>query len=765
MAADKQTPPIERTTVRRGVARALGWAAKGVGVALVVILLLVAGGVAYLRTESGLAQLARLVEWLASSEQSSLTIGRLDGAFPEHLRLENVSLSDQQGTLVSLDYAELRWRPWRLLSRHLDVTVFDIGTVDVKRLPATEPTPEQEAGPMALPSLPVDVNLDAFRLRELRLSEAIAGQPASITATASLSATRQGEFNADADVHTLDGVPTRLSLTAGYDKSADHLKIDVQADEPGGGMVASLLGLPGAPPLHLQARGDGPLRDWQGRLKAAAGDVAGINANVRLSGEKPLRVALDGRADVQGLLRPDLAPLAAGGLAINATADAFSERIALNDLAVSTAAGSLRGAGAFLPGEKRIDGKLALTLGPASVWQPLAPGIGYDAASADILLSGNLPVPDIQLDALTENLTSGSARAGKAALRANVKAGETTGGAMPLLDAQAELVVSDIVQPEKNLQPLFEKPVRLTLDARYEPDAKHAIVRQLRLDAGPIQVAGNADLHLAQKLVGRAALRMDEFDVAALSSLAGTSLSGKARLGANLDAEESGALRAEVRAGVEQFTSAMPELATLLGANPTLTAKLSGDPASAIDFDANARAAQFTASANGRMSSNMSLVEAAKLSIEAEDLRGLQPIFGAPVAGAFSVNAEAKGPVEKLTGSLRAQARNVRLSEPADRPLAADHRRARCAFERGGVAGARRGDVARLADRTRRVRHGRTGPAAHQQLRADLRRGANGDGTVARSVQCPSDHRQRRAAQRRSGAGRPCPPATTRRAL
>ncbi len=91
----------------------------------------------------------------------------------------------------------------------------------------------------------MDVTLDAFRLRELRLGEAIIGQPASITATASLSATREGEFAADADVHTLDGAATRVSLTAGYDKSTEHLKIDVQADEPGGGMVASLLGLPG----------------------------------------------------------------------------------------------------------------------------------------------------------------------------------------------------------------------------------------------------------------------------------------------------------------------------------------------------------------------------------------------------------------------------------------------------------------------------------------------------------------------------------------
>ena len=37
----------------------------------------------------------------------------------------------------------------------------------------------------------------------------------------------------------------------------------------------------------------------------------------------------------------------------------------------------------------------------------------------------------------------------------------------------------------------------------------------------------------------------------------------------------------------------------------------------------------------------------------------MQPIVGAPVGGAFSVNAEANGPLDRLTGSLRAVASNV----------------------------------------------------------------------------------------------------------
>ena len=156
-------------------------------------------------------------------------------------------------------------------------------------------------------------------------------------------------------------------------------------------------------------------------------------------------------------------------------------------------------------------------------------------------------MPNVQLDMLAEDLTSGTLRAGKTALRAKVTAGETAGEQMPPLDVRAELVLSDIVQPARGLEPLLEQPVRLAIDGRYEPDGKHAIVRQLRLDAGPIQVVGNADLRLAEKIIGTAVLGTNEFDLASLSALAGTSLSGRARLDAKLDAEQSGALRAQVK--------------------------------------------------------------------------------------------------------------------------------------------------------------------------------------------------------------------------
>ena len=145
---------------------------------------------------------------------------------------------------------------------------------------------------------------------------------------------------------------------------------------------------------------------------------------------------------------------------------------------------------------------------------------------------------------------------------------------MPPLDAQAELAVSDIVQPAKGLEPMLEKPARLTMDGRYEPAAKHAIVRQLRLDAGPMQVAGNADCPArreAERNSGAAYGRVRCGRV----ELLGRHLPFRRRGSTPTLTHKSGALRAQISAGIDRFASAMPELATLVGPNPTLNATIS----------------------------------------------------------------------------------------------------------------------------------------------------------------------------------------------
>lgn len=659
MAEDSKNQDNSAKVTRRRSARVFGRIAMVIGAVLIALLLVIAGAVLYLRTDSGLTRAARLIEGLVSSDQMTLSIGALTGAFPEHLRIDNFLLTDATGTLISGDYAELRWRPSDLLARRLTVEALEVGILAFNRLPAGEP-PAPEAEPArssGLPTLPVDVAIDRIHIGELSLGEAVAGQPVRLTATATLDASRRGEFGADASVRRLDGVAAQLVLAAKYDRTADYLKVDVDAHEPEGGLVATLAGLPGAPPVRLRIAGEGPLNAWKGDMSASAGSLAAADATVGISGQEPRQVVFAGKAAVEGLLPPNLAPLVAGGIAFRGTADVGAERITVGDASVSTSAGALHGEGTFVPANERLDARATLTLGPSNVLKAVAPGVAYETAGATAVVSGRLPVPDLQLDARALKLTLDTLAVGEASLQAKVTATDDTPS--PPLDLKTDIVARDVETSSNELAGLVKEPLRASLDGTYAQASKRLIVRQLRANAGPVNAEGTADVQLADPPVGTANLKMDNVDLAPFGPLIGTPVGGKARLHATFAADQGGPLHADIEGGVADFTSKAAELATLIGANPQLTARVSGNPASNIDIAVNIKAAQFTASADGQLAADMTVVERANLNISAEDLRGLRPLVGAPIGGAFNVTAQVQGPLEKLTGSLQAAGKNI----------------------------------------------------------------------------------------------------------
>jgi Uncharacterized protein conserved in bacteria len=663
--AKQDSAPVVAPKPRR-LRRVLRWVGASVGLLLILTLVGVAGAIAYLRTDAGLEQLRALIERVASTPEAELRIGHIGGSFPETLRIENVSLSDSQGPLISLDFAELRWNPGQLLARRLDISLFDVGTLAVNRLPASEPTPETPSDePAGLPSLPVDIAVDRFQLKQLDLSAEVAGQPARLTAAAVLSASRTGEFLANASLQTLSDPPTHLVLDAGYAAATDQLKMHLNVDEAKGGLIGGLIGLPGSPPLRLQANGEAPLHDWQGRIIADATDVANIDIGVRLSGSEPLQIAVDGRADVAGLLPPDQAALVRGGVDLQADTGIAAERITFNTIQLATAAGRISAQGAFEPETNRIDATAQVVLGAPAVIAAVVPGLNYESVTADIHASGTLPVPDAEVVLTAQKLASGDVKAGAVELRAQAKAagGDAANGAMPPIDLKADLVARALVPPSPELAPLLTDPVTVSLDGRYDIDRSHALIRSLQANAGPIALAAKADLVLGAQPSGTAEVRANEFALAPLSKLVGAPIDGRGRLDAQLSAKEDGRFELTLQSGASRFTSSASELATLLGPDPTVQAKASGNLNSAIDVDATIRTTQVHADAKGRVGADLSVIETARLRVDADDLRGLRPIVGAPIAGRFSIDAEARGPIDRLTGTVRATGNDIVFDE------------------------------------------------------------------------------------------------------
>ena len=376
--------------------RVLKWCGLGLAGLLALVVLLVGGLFAFLRTDAGLDRLSRVIEAAVSSERVTLSIGRLDGPFPERLKAIDVKLSDAHGDLIALQSAEIAWRPLDLLEGRLEVTRLHLNGVDVNRLPEggeEEADAETETGPPGLPELPFDVVIRDVRIAPLRLGAAVVGLPDKVALAlgAEFTALRSQAYSVSLEVERLDGVPTRLSADASFDGTRDWLRVAVQGSEPAGGLLASLLDLPARPAIRVDAHGEGPLEAWIGRLEAVAEDTASIALDVRLSGQAPLNIVVDGHAEGQRALPEAARPMLAGGIDIKMNADAGRERIEVHSLEIVSAAGTLRGAAIFLPEDQRVEGSARLALGAAETFSGLGLDVTYEEAAADLRFAGVLP--------------------------------------------------------------------------------------------------------------------------------------------------------------------------------------------------------------------------------------------------------------------------------------------------------------------------------------------------------------------------------------
>ena len=177
------------------------------------------------------------------------------------------------------------------------------------------------------------------------LGQAIAGVRARLSAEARLVLDDDPtKLDVSANITRLDQ-PGQIAATLVFAPDENRLEVDVDASEPAGGLVATLLALPGAPAVNLKIQGSGPLSDFMANGALTVGDESAatltaqvtdtaegrrISAALGISAERFVPEAyaayVDGGVDLDaqvlirndGVIAIDQASLASGR--INATA-------------------------------------------------------------------------------------------------------------------------------------------------------------------------------------------------------------------------------------------------------------------------------------------------------------------------------------------------------------------------------------------------------------------------------------------------------------
>ncbi|MGD9509014.1 MAG: translocation/assembly module TamB domain-containing protein [Geminicoccaceae bacterium] len=622
--------------------------AISIGLLLGLVLLLLAGAFGLAQTRFGQDRLAALIASQLGTPEAPAEVDGLSGFVPFDIGLRRLALRDPTGVWLEVEDARLKIRPAALLHGAVEVETVGARRVALDHLPPSPPSSE----PFALPQLPQlprslpAVAIDRLYLGTLALGAPVLGQAAEFSLDGHGSAGATGA-TLGLQLARTDQPTARASLDAGLDLASQQLRLDLQASETGG-LLAATTGRPDAGDLTLALQGDGPLADWRGRLDLDAERLAKAGLDLELAHAEAWRLALTGALDAApGLLPPDIDAAMGSRVELSLAArETAPNRVRLDELRLSAGALTATGEGEFDLGAQTLRASLALAAPDLAPFSGLAATPLAGRADLRLDASGAFVHPELALDLAASGLAAGPA--GLSRLTGKV-------GVMPPASPTDNLTATARIAGEGvqlDGRQLGDGKLELALDGALSPGRQARLSSlTLRSDLAEASASGSFDL---DRRAGSARLDARLPDLAAVTGAlaAPTPVSGAFALGADVTIEE--ALRAidvALTGGGTGLSGLPPGAQELVGATPTLAARIHVEPESAVTVEQlriDGAGVQITGDPRLGLP-DQTLGGGLRLAVP--DLAPLQAALKQPVAGALDLRAGLGGtiPVPEIT--------------------------------------------------------------------------------------------------------------------
>jgi translocation and assembly module TamB len=592
--------------------------------------------------------LANLISQALSSPTTSVSIGAVDGVLSSDASISDIVLSDRDGPWLKIDKVRLIWRRLALLSRRLEVDQLTIGHMQFLRrpLPSQAPPPPDAGGPWSiLPELPVKVIVKQFSIEELSLGEPLIGVAArlNIAGKATLGPPSEG-LDLTLTARRLDA-PGEFKALMTYVPATDKLTLDVNSDEPAGGLFVHLVNLPGLPPARLAFNGAGSLDNFTAKLDFSAGPDVWANGQVVVARQDAgRRLTLDLNSQLEGMTPPIIRPVFAGETTLKG--DLYFN----DDSTIATPGLHLVSANARLDieGGRSADNILGIKIHAGAI--PGATKIGKLDLNASIV--GPIASPTIEgaFDTAEVHLAEGSLDHASASFHAAPNGSLADNATRIAFEGQA--VMSGLALADPALARAVGSEAKLALSGSASPGGDIAF-DTLEL-AAPDFDARYSGL-LAPKVV-RGKLEVTARDLSRFASFAGTALKGEARLTAELDgAPRYGALNAALDAHATKLVTGYPLLDKVIGGDLKVTGAARTMTGGGFGFtDLVAEGARGSARLNGSYANDKVDIDAR---IDVPQVQAVDP----RVVGRAAVVAALTGVPDDLTASLKATLSEGRL--------------------------------------------------------------------------------------------------------
>ncbi|MES5046274.1 translocation/assembly module TamB domain-containing protein [Rhizobium nepotum] len=347
----------------------LGYAAL-CGVVLVLLAVLFVG-----LTPMGARIAAQQISSLVSTPDQTIEISPPSGLLTGRLRLDNVTLSDRQGPYARLNQIAVDWSPLSLLAGTFHADRVSAGSIDVERKPL--PAQETATKSSGSSSLPIEINIDNFNFPDISLGQSLLGRAFELTAEGNLKAARD-DIRLSLAAHRQNAPDAAINADIAFLPNENVLKLKAEMKEPEGGLLATLLSLPGTPAVAIDVNGEGPLSDWTGTLRGnvAGNPVLNLTGHHLLADDGTRRIEIAGGGQPDLLLPPAFRQLFAGETKLDANATLSPQgRIEIGSSTLETGTLLLTASGTVDPnGQNDLSANLIGTTGPVDFRWPLNNG-------------------------------------------------------------------------------------------------------------------------------------------------------------------------------------------------------------------------------------------------------------------------------------------------------------------------------------------------------------------------------------------------------
>lgn len=641
--------------------------------ALPLLAVLAAGGLLFTATQTGFGReiLRTQIETLVSEDGGlQLSLGDIDGNLLSSFEIASVSLADSQGAWLTAKDLKVDWSPGALLDKRLEISKIDLAKLDVLRDPQLPPSPSSQEGTDGdiIPSLPLEIALQALDVRQIRLHEALAGQEAIFRLGLSLNAPIAEGIRSEIDLRQLEGGQAALAGQIEFHPRDRSLGVDITLSEPENGLLAHTLGLPGGPPVEVSILGDGPVTSWQGQLLAQAGDLfeSDLIVSTSVSGapeEPEIGIALQGSSRFAPLLPAELAPLVEPRLTIDSrlTWSASRQSLGIASAILESSALRVEAEGDLdLPNED-LSAKLAITPLDTSVLKPLIAPAGFRSGEIGIAVSGSLQSLESDIDLRLQDVTlsDGAETISAREVTGRFQTTLSPGGldSFPL-EGQARLSAFDGLPPE--VTALLGEALDLDFKLQLDGPENQLNISEIKAAGAGLALAGSGQLGLETQ-AATVDLSLVLTDLALLAPSLGQAIAGQMNIGLQL---ESGNFEEEAKlhlsATTENLDPGDAQLRPLIGEEIELDASLNATP-EAISVNSLALKTAFAAvTARGELPTSFETLEA-DFEVQADSLAPLQTLAGAAVEGVANIAGKLSGPLDDpaLAGTARLETLRV----------------------------------------------------------------------------------------------------------